>query len=149
MSSIQPDPIIATPSKAIEEAIASKKSNPQVIDGLVHVLDTLTDQDVIIEWHRFNEDDPTTWPNDHRGQNTVLAMVTWTKLGYKRGDGKPACFYQPFLGEYHRCDDGEVRFILDHGNGSLDDPGDDYDDWIEPPRWWTYLITPDRAGLEA
>lgn len=149
MITVPANPIVTNPTKAIEDAIQSKKSNPEVIDGLVQILDTLVDEDLVIEWHRFDEDDETTWPNDSRGHNIVLGLVTWTKLNHKRPDGKPACFYQAYLGEYCRCEDDEVRFLLDHGNGMLDEPGDDGEDFISPPRWWTYLITPDRAGLES
>lgn len=130
---------IKRPIKAIEDAIADP--NPE---ALVAVMDNLMDEDAVIEWHRFDEDDVTTWPNDSRGRNTVLALVTWTQ----RPDGTRAPFYQAFIGEYHRCDDGEIRFFLDHGNGCLDVPGEEWEDWIEPPPWWSYLITPERAGLE-
>lgn len=134
---------IKRPSKAIEDAIADP--NPA---ALVAVMDNLMDEDAVIEWHRFDEDDETTWPNDIRGRNTVLALVTWTNLRFKRPNGTPAPFYQAFLGVYRRCDDGDVRFFLDHGNGYSDEPGEEGDDWISPPPWWTYMVTPERAGLE-
>lgn len=137
-------PELRTPVDALESAMPD---NPT---PLSRVVDTLTREDAVIQWRRFDADDESTWPHDVHNRNTVLALVSWTKLNHKRPNGTPAVFYQAHLGEYHRCEDGEVRFLLDHGNGSLDEPGEEGDDYVDASQatWWTYIITPERAGLD-
>lgn len=136
---------IKSPSKAIE--MVAKDDDGQ---RALPLLDTLIDNDAIVEWHKWEDGVPESWPNDCRGNNTVLALIPWTKLSHKKADGNPAIFYQAVIGEYVMCDDGNPRFMLDHGYGMADEIGEEgiENDYIDPPKWWTYMITPDRAGLE-
>ncbi len=93
-------------------------------------------------WIRFDEDDEQTWPS---GSEPVIALMQWTKLRFKTPDGQPAPFFQGFIGRFARCDDGEVRFLLDHGNGTSDEPGDPDEDFVDHGtiKWWSYISLPD------
>lgn len=109
-------------------------------DALLKVVDELVENDAIVEWHEL---DLAELP-----VGRVLAAVAWSKLGHIKPDGSPAVFYEPYLGEYFECDNGEIRFLLDHGDGALDEPGEEGTDWINPPPFWTRMITPDLAGVD-
>ncbi len=93
-------------------------------------------------WVRFDEDDQHTWPT---GIEPVIAIMVWTKLRFKKPDGTPAPFFQSFVGRFERCDDGETRFLLDHGDGYLDDPGEENEDYIEAGslKYWSYITLPE------
>lgn len=112
-------------------------------------VDTLIGANAIPQWAVFDEDDPDTFPDGGRwGDNSVLAMNIVTKLNRQKADGSPALFYEAHFGQYVICDDGVVRFLLDSGNGYPDEPGDEGEDWIDPPRLWTYLLRPDQAVID-
>lgn len=104
----------------------------------------------VIQWNRLDEDDNKTWPEIGR---TVLVLITWShgpshRYGsiFRPEESRERAFYEAHIGEYiQRVDNGEVylRFMLDTCDDEDDDEG-----VIDPPRWWTYIATPQAVGLE-
>lgn len=126
---------------------------PDHMDPDATAIDDMIAKDVCIEWHRFDEDDPKTWPGRDGCGPKVLGLIEWTKGdSYRYGslisrDSKVARFFQAAFGEYSwigDVDDRECVFFLDHGNGDEDDT----EDYVQPPKYWTYIADPQRIGLE-
>ena len=124
-------------------------------DALVNKLEEMSSDDLMIQWHKFDENDPKTWPQDMHGRNTVLGFRVWSKGSHHRygsmsGDVKETREARFFEAVYGRFDiatvDGEqkVVFFLDHGNEDVEDS----DDWVEPPTYWTYIADPQRLELD-
>jgi len=119
-------------------------------------LDEMLHDDLVIQWNKFDECDPKTWPNDCEGRNTVLAFTSWSKGSHHRygsiaaGDvmkeTSEARFFEAFYGRYDvAMIDGDERvvFFLDHRG---DDEGNE-DDWVDPPQFWTYIADPQRLEI--
>jgi len=110
------------------------------------VLDDLLAASAIPQWVVFDEDNPDTFPDNGRwGDSAVLGLSIVTKLNHRKADGSPALFYEAHFGQYVTCDDGQVRFLLDSGQGYCGEPGEEGEDWVQPPRLWTYLVRPDQV----
>lgn len=129
------------------------KTHPEIVKKMEEMLD----DDLVIQWNRFDEDDQKTWPHDVHGRNQVLGFHTWSKgpqhrygsmaAGDVRKETKEASFFQAFYGRYETAvieGEPKVVFFLDHGN----DDEDDIDDWVEPPEFWTYIADPQRLEIE-
>ena len=119
-------------------------------------LEEMLDDDLVIQWNKFDEDDQATWPHDAHGRNQVLGFRVWSKgpqhrygsmaAGDVKKETKEASFFEAFYGRYDTAViDGEpmVVFFLDHGN----EDEDDSDDWVEPPPFWTYIADPQRLEI--
>jgi len=115
-------------------------------------LEEMLDDDLVIQWTKFDEDNPATWPKDAHGRNQVLGLTVWSKGSQHRygsmgrGESKDASFFEAFYGRYeHAVIEGEpkVVFFLDHGG----EDEDESDDWIEPPLFWTFIADPQRLGI--
>jgi len=137
----------------VEAMYAMDQAHPEFVTKLEEMLD----DDLVIQWNKFDERNPATWPRDSHGRNQVLAFSVWSKGPHHRygsmacGDVKKetreARFFEAFYGRYDIAKiDGEqkVVFFLDHGN----EDEDDTDDWVEPPPFWTYIADPQRLEIE-
>jgi hypothetical protein len=120
-------------------------------------LEEMLDDDLVIQWNKFDEDNEATWPHDAQGRNLVLGFRVWSK-GPQHRYGSMACgdvlketkearFFEAFYGRYDTAViDGEpkVVFFLDHGNEDEDNDAA----WVEPPPFWTYIADPQRLEIE-
>ena len=120
-------------------------------------LDEMIGDDLVIQWNKFDERNPATWPHDREGRNTVLAFRSWSKGPHHRYGSmvggpvlettREARFFEAFYGRYDvAVIDGKecVVFFLDHGNDDEDDEGD----WVTPPPLWTYIADPQRLEID-
>jgi len=118
-------------------------------------LDEMLDDDLVIQWNKFDENNQATWPHDAHGRNQVLGFRVWSKgpshrYGSMSGsikETKEARFFEAVYGHYDTAMiDGEptVVFFLDHGNEDEDNP----DDYVDPPPFWTYIADPQRLEIE-
>lgn len=136
-----------------EVVYAIDESQPEIAEKLEEMID----DDLVIQWHKFDENNPKTWPNDAHGRNQVLGLLVRSKGPHHRygsmacrdvkTETKEARFFEAVYGRYDTAvidGDPKVVFFLDHGN----EDEDDTDDWVEPPPFWTYLADPQRLEIE-
>lgn len=115
-------------------------------------IEDLIDSGCVIQWRRFDEDDPQTWP---RYGATVLGLIVWSHGKNARygsmlrpEESREAKFYEAEIGVYilRRSEDGDLEhhFLRHH----IDDE-DAYEGLADIlPKWWTYIATPQSVELE-
>jgi hypothetical protein len=130
---------------------------PETHPDFAAKLEEMLDDDLVIQWNKFDEDNQATWPRDAHGRNQVLAFRVWSKgpshrygsmaAGDVLKETKEARFFEACYGHYDiAVVDGERKavFFLDHGG----EDEDNTDDWVEPPPFWTYIADPQRLEIE-
>jgi len=136
---LKPIPHLVNPDKFLLDLDLTNEKDLDPVEDIVT-------SNLVLKWNKFDEDDKRTWPPR---DITVLGLRCWTKLNHRygnfgrRGEDRPAVFYEACYGWYDDTAD-DIKFFLDHGNG---DETDD-EDFVDPPRWWSFIATPQKLDLE-
>lgn len=132
------------------------------IDELDSLVESLDEANCLVCWTKIDENDRSTWPTAYE---PCLALVSWGKgpshrfgsMGGSDDESHEAVFYEAKFGEFmlksdldgfddETCDDGDdLVFVLDHGDQMYDAEGED---WIEAPKWWAKIATPQTLQME-
>lgn len=152
-----------TLSRALD-AIGDAKDDAtraRALESAHALIDDMSDADLILDWRRFDEDDESTHPDMVHGE-PVLAMRIWTNPHRQygpmsdRSKCREAHLYEPVYGHYMRkreldgcppdADDADCFvFAFEHGEQRYESA---YDDYCDPPLWWTPIATPQRLDLD-
>lgn len=158
----EPYSLIAAKIEAIRKCVGENDAAHDALDELDELIEWLDKASCFVCWTKIDENDRSTWPTAYE---PCLALVSWSKgKSYRHGTmgggedaSHEAVFYEAKYGHYttkadldgfddETCDDGDdLVFVLNHGDQMYDAEGED---WIEPPKWWAKIATPQTLELE-
>ena len=156
------DLLRAAIEKVRKHVIEPDDAMHDAIDELESLVESLDEANCLVCWTEIDDGDRSTWPTAYE---PCFALVSWSKgKSYRHGTmgggedaSHEAVFYEAKYGQYmmkcdlegfddETCDDGDdLVFVLEHGDQMYDAEGED---WIEPPKWWAKIATPQTLELE-